>query len=73
MAMKSSSVRAPEPEKMAKTKWELTYGTPCTKLFVKYVKRKLSEMLKVRRKFALYQTFQVSSKYNTPHVFHSVK
>ena len=34
-------------------------------------------MQQVRRKFALYQTFQVSSKYNTSesmfsHVFHSI-
>ena len=29
MAMKSSSVCALEPEKIAKTKWRLTYGTPC--------------------------------------------
>ena len=27
--VRSSSVRAPEPEKLAKTKWSLTYGTPC--------------------------------------------
>ena len=27
--VRSSSVRALEPEKMTKTKWELTYGTPC--------------------------------------------
>ena len=29
MAIKSSSVCALEPEKIAKTKWSLTYGTPC--------------------------------------------
>ena len=29
MAIKSSSVCALEPEKIAKTKWRLTYGTPC--------------------------------------------
>ena len=27
--IRSSCVCAPEPEKMTKTKWELTYGTPC--------------------------------------------
>ena len=30
MAMKSSSVCALEPKKIAKTKWSLTYGTPCS-------------------------------------------
>ena len=28
--VRSSSVRAPEPEKLAKTKSSLTYGTPCS-------------------------------------------
>ena len=30
MAMKSFSVCALEPEKITKTKWRLTFGTPCT-------------------------------------------
>ena len=33
--VRSSSLRAPEPEKLAKTKWSLTYGTPCRKFFLK--------------------------------------
>ena len=35
--VRSSSVCAPEPEKMAKTKWELTYGTPCSFIFTIFV------------------------------------
>ena len=30
MAIRSSSVLAPEPEKITKTKSRLTYGTPCS-------------------------------------------
>ena len=43
--VRSSSVRAPEPEKLAKTKWSLTYGTPCIRYYLELQPLNISERI----------------------------